>query len=326
MCKRYQECLIIIMTLLFFLPVICLSAYASSDSAMADSSKIIARVVELSGPEEIYLADQNPVTIGTVLGIGDTLKLNAESYIVLILQDGSIAKYEGPVVVSPTVSPSPQHGGILAKLSSAIRNIFFTGNKKEEEAMLGVRDPNNAQVLPLRVPRLLYPPSGTNLLVQPIRLTWQPVEGVILYAVSLYGSNKLLWQGETNTSSVDLPSADSPIRPGNDYLWVVEARIGNEFLRSEQAIFSVLDSEKASELSEHLLEIDALMANPKLRHILKAELYRDYGLMLNCYDEIRSVLRISPKDYTSLILQVQLLEEMEYYEDAIEVYKSLLNP
>jgi len=255
----------------------------------------------------------------------DTLKLAEGASLSLILNDGTIAEYKGPSEITSISATKNQEPSILGKIGAALRTIFLAKDMKKDEATLGVRDATTMQSMPLRVPQMLYPPSGIILMSPPTQFRWQPIEGVIFYTVSLYGRNKLVWDGRTNASFIDIPKADSILEPGQDYLWVVLAEIGDNNLSSKQSTFSVLNESEALQIGEYLDQIDAEVQEERVRHYLKAELYRDHGLTLECYDEISAILKDSPDEYSALIMQANLLEEMTYYKAANNIYKILLD-
>jgi hypothetical protein len=313
------------------LGVFCILSLVSSFSLKAagstepGSDSVIARVLEFNVPPEINRPDQKTVSIDMILTDRDTLTLAEEAYVTLVLRDGAISRFEGPARISLTSTQSHHEGSVLVKLTSAILDLFFTRSNAQEEAYLGVRNPMLAQVRPLRIPRALYPPPGCNLITSPRQLRWQPVEGILSYTVSLLDSHQLLWQGKSNSAAIELPLADSLVQSGMTYLWVVEAQVGDRTFLSEQAMFSVLDETTVTELNQNLLEIDRSIVDPKLLHLLRARLYRNLNLKLECYGEVQSLLKMFPADYTASIINAELLEEMGLFKEAVEAYRTIVH-
>ncbi len=296
---------------------------AASGELKPDS--VLARVLEFNVPPEINRQDQKTTSIDMILTDRDTITLAEQAYITLVLRDGTVSRFEGPARISLISAQRHREGSVVARLTSAILDLFFSGSEAQEEAYLGVRNPIMAQVRPLRIPRVLYPPPGSNLVTPPRQLTWQPVEGVLSYKVSLLDSHQLLWQGQSNGPAIDLPLADSLVQPGMTYLWVVEAQVGDRTLRSEQATFSVLDAATVAKLNRNLSEIDSSMVDPRLLHLLKAKLYRDLNLTLECYREVQFILNMFPADYTASIINAELLEKMGLLKEAIEAYRTIVH-
>jgi len=298
----------------------------ADDNVTGDSDdSVAARILESNGQVGIKGEHLNIAAAGMILEMGDTLNLAEGARVTLILKEGTIAEYDGPGEIIPHLVPTRQDSNIIAKLGTALRNIFLSSNDEKDEATLGVRDPGILQALPLRVPQMLYPPSNIKVMSSPRQLRWQPVEGVIYYAVSVYDKNKPVWEGRTNASYIDLPSPDSILKPGNDYLWVVRTELGDNHLQSRQAVFSVLDETSAAEIRDYIKQIDADVGDEKLRHYLKAELYRDHDLKMECFGEVAAILKSFPDERSALVMQARLLEEMGFLEEAIKAYKSLLN-
>ena len=309
----------------------CILSLASSfplkaaDSTEPGSDSVIARVLEFNIPPEINRQDQKTVSIDMILTDRDTLTLAEKAYVTLVLRDGTISRFEGPARISLISTQSHREGSVLAKLTSDILDLFFSRSDAQEEAYLGVRNPMMAQVQPLRIPRVLYPPPGCNLITPPRQLRWQPVEGILSYTVSLFDSHQLLWQGKSNSAAIELPQADSLVQPEMTYLWVVEAQVGDRAFRSEQAMFSVLDETTVAELNQNLSEIDQSIADLKLSHLLRARLYRNLDLKLECYGEVQSLLKMFPADYTASIINAELLEDMGLFKEAVEAYRTIVH-
>lgn len=297
----------------------------AAESRGKGSDSAVARVLEFNVAPEVNRPDRKAVSVDMILTDQDTLTLAEGTYITLVLRDGTVSRFEGPARISLTSPQSRREGSVLAKLSSAILDLFFSRSGGQEEAYLGVRNPTVNQVRPLRIPKVFYPPPGCNLVTPPRQLRWQPVEGILSYTVSLFDSRRLLWQGQANSAAIELPPADSLVCLGTTYLWVVEARVGDRAFRSEQAMFSVLDEATSAELRRDLVEIDKSVTDPKLSHLLKARLYRSLDLKLECYREIQSLLEAFPGDYTASVINAELLEEMGLFQEAVEAYRTIVH-
>jgi hypothetical protein len=72
------------------------------------------------------------------------------------------------------------------------------------------------------------------------RFEWQSPLAEGRYQVTVYQGAEVVWRASTNASAIDLPSP-SPLQPGVEYTWLVEAldRDGDVRLRSAPVPFTI---------------------------------------------------------------------------------------
>lgn len=297
------------------------SRVQAADSTSLDGDSAMARIIELNVPVEINRTEAKMVSPGMFLTESDTLTIPEEGRVTLLFRDGTIAPFVGPAIVALSPAQNEQQQGVPVKLGSALLSLFFSRERKAEDVIMGTREPKPADTSASRVVSLLYPPPGCHLIASPRQLRWQPIEAGCRYTVSLFDVNRLLWQKKTNNTAVELPPAGSPVQPGNVYWWQVEAEVGDAFVSSHQAAFYILDETEAVALGQRLAEIDSSVIDPKLSRLLKASLYCDLGLQMECYREIQSVLKAFPSDYTASLMRAALLEKTSLLDQAVEAYK-----
>lgn len=290
------------------------SRVQAADSTGFEGDSTIARIIELNVPVEISRTEPKVVSPGMFITEGDTLTIPEEGHVTLLFRDGTIARFDGPAIVTLSPAQSEQRQGVLAKLTSALLTLFFSRERQAEDVVGGAREPTTADTSATWVLSLLYPPPGCRLIASPRQLRWQPIEVGCLYTVSLFDINRLLWQKKTNDSAVELPAAGSPVQPGNVYWWEVEAEVGDAFVSSHQAAFYILDETRLAELHKHLAAIDSSVVDLRLCYLLKASLYRDLGLQMECYREIQSVLKAFPTDYTASLMETELRKEIDLFK------------
>lgn len=284
----------------------------------------IARVLECSAPVEINRSDERVASPGMYLTVRDTLTIPAGTQVTLLFQDGAIMEFKGPATVGMQSNSFKERGGFLAELAASLKELLFSEKDIYQDVQLGVRYPNLPAETSLRVPQLLLPIPGTNLLEPPVHLRWQPVEGVFLYSVSLFDRNELLWQRKTKNDFIEIPGTELDLEQGQDYVWIVEAIIGNSSLRSEPAVFSILDKGRLSEFASMISNVDNSSIDSDLAEILKLHVYSDFNLKNECYQQVELILKSRPREYTAQIMKAQLLEDMGLYDRAAEIYKTAL--
>lgn len=320
--KRFPHgpaCVIILMVSLC-----SFSRVQAADSTGFEGDSAVARIIELNVPVEINSTEPKVVSPGMFLTEGDTLTIPEEGRVTLLFRDGTIARFDGPAIVILSPAQSEQRQGVLVKLGSALLSLFFSREQQAEDVVMGAREPTTADTSASGALSLLYPPPDCHLIASPRQLKWQPIDGCSSYTVSLFDVNRLLWQRKTNKSVVELPEAGSPVQPGNVYWWEVEAEVGDTILSSQQAAFHILDETEAVALGQHLAEIDSSVIDPKLSRLLKASLYCDLGLKMEYYQQIQSLLKAFPGDYTTSLMEAELLEEMELLAQAVKAHESVV--
>ena len=314
-------CLIIVLTSLLCL----INSGPALASRRVDASSAVAKVLEFNGPVKINDIEEGVVSLDMFLTENDTLTIAKGRYIKLLFNNGTIKQFDGPATISIASIESEDRGNIVERLASAVMALFFSPQSREDEVFLVVRDPSVERSQPLRVPKLISPPPSCSLIKTPSKLKWQPIEGVFNYSVMLFDDSKLLWQGKANDNYIELPVDENLIKPGIDYLWVVNAEIGGQSLRSEQGKFSIIDHESRDELYDYLSKIEDDIDDQKLLRLLKARAYREYDLKLECYKEIEAILYDYPGDYSAYLTKAELLEEMGLLEEAVQTYKAIIN-
>ncbi|MBN1213787.1 MAG: hypothetical protein JXA92_14545 [candidate division Zixibacteria bacterium] len=316
----------VLVTLILFL---CGGIFSSSNLNAADSTSVerdsaIARVLEFNTIVTVNRSEQKTVTNEMLLFAGDTLSVPENGSVTLLFRDGRVKQITGPARTTVSAGMETFPDKLLTRLTSALLNLFFAGEKEQEDAYLFVRDPMNNYSAPVSVPPLVFPPDNCRLVDVPSQLRWQPVKGVYIYRVSIYDNHKLLWEGTTNQTTLDIPTGTFKFEPGNTYLWMVEARVGEVELCSQQADFYVLSDEERITLNQQLAEITGAPLDDKLKSVLRIQFYRDRNLKLACYREIQMMLNNYPDDYSTLIMKAELLREMGFFEEAVEVYRNIV--
>jgi hypothetical protein len=274
----------------------------------------VARIIELNVPVEISRTEPKVVSPGMFLTEGDTLTIPEEGHVTLLFRDGTIARFDGPAIVTLSPAQSEQREGVLAKLTSALLSLFFSREQQADDVVMGTREPTTADTSASRVLTLLYPPPDCHLIASPRQLRWQPIDGSSSYTVSLFDVNQLLWQKKTKDSAVELPAAGSPMQPGDVYWWEVEAEARDTILSSQQAAFYILNEARLAELHKHLADIDSSVVDLRLCYLLKANLYRDLGLKMEYYQQTQSILDAFPDDYTASLMETELRKEIDLFK------------
>jgi hypothetical protein len=281
------------------------------------SNSSCAKVLELEGTVESKMSGQETRSLrpGMSLTIGEELDVGSESWIVLMMADSSVRKFNGPASITMEENVPEVGGSILTRVGSAIVELLFAREDESSEVVMVTRlpdRPDDPAGKKSHLPLLVHPSPGSSVFQGSKRFEWRTVEGIPLYRVSVYGWDRLLWQATTSNSSVDCPQEHCNFKPGETYHWVVEGLIGNSSLRSKPAEFKVLSEEVSYQL-QHAL------SNPDLSIPAKARLC----LSLNLYEEaLRLPKGTELSRQETHLLRAEIKERMGLFEDALFEYRS----
>lgn len=117
----------------------------------------------------------------------------------------------------------------------------------------------------------------------PIIFEWDPYEETDKYIISI---EDLDWSYTTGKTRVEVDQKEVPLIYGNEYMWELKVMRGDEIIEEENGFFSLLSEEELTEIE--LIE-----------------------------NQIKDII---PEDH-KFILWGGILEEKEFYMDAIEKYK-----
>ncbi|UCD64167.1 MAG: hypothetical protein JSW34_01655, partial [Candidatus Zixiibacteriota bacterium] len=212
----------------------------------------------------------------------------------------------------------------LGKLIQAFVSLFFSDDKEKNDAHLVVRDPMLKRLAPIRVPRLLFPPSECRLRAGPVQLRWEPVDGVHLYTVSIFDNKGLIHQETSSDNYVEIKQQDSLLSPAEKYYWVVEAKVGSGSVSSPERTFRLLDDAETARVDSLIAQQRAAVADERVSRLLAAGIYWESGLKADCYGELEEILDRWPGNYSAGLMKAQLLEDMGFYREASSIYRALI--
>ena len=288
-----------------------------SASQACAANPTCARVLEAEGAAELKVSAGStiPLNPGVPVKIGEELLLKAESWVVLVMADSTVRRFDGPATITMTADLPEDEQGTLTRLSSAIIGLLFSTEKERSEAVMVTRMVERLQgEKGSHLPLLVYPAQGSCVMGSPGKFQWRKIEGVPLYRVSVYSWDRLMWQATTSDSYIECPPQQCEFTPGERYYWGVEALIGNTGLRSRSAEFKILPEDTRSEMQETL-------ADSRLSVASRVRLCLGLGLYPEALDLIDSHYKDRPFDRTGYLLRAEVKERMGLLEDACFDYK-----
>jgi len=307
---------------LSFLILLCGQQVFSALKSFA-LDEICATVLEIEGSAESKVSGEKTKSLrpGHSVKIGEELRIERESWVVLMMADSTIRRFNGPANITLKENFREAGGSVLTRLGSAIVELLFAREKESPEVIMATREPIKDELpetATSHVPLLVRPSSGSSLLKKPTRLEWVNVVGIPLYRVSVYSWECLLWQGTTSHSGVECPPEQCKFEPGEEYYWVVEGLIGSSTVRSEPAKFKILSENAAQELG-------ATLSAPDISVFSKARLCLSLNLYDTALELVNSHLRQTPSDAEAYRLRAEILGMMGLFRDAFfEYYRASL--
>lgn len=288
-----------------------------SASKACAANPTCARVLETEGAAELKVSAGTtiPVNPGVPVKAGEELHLKAGSWVVLVMADSTVRRFDGPATITMTADLPEDEQGTLTRLGSVIIGLLFSTEEERSEAVMVTR-----MVEPLEnekgshLPLLVYPAQGSSIVGSPARFEWRKIEGVPLYRVSVYSWDRLMWQGTTSDSYIECPLQQCQFVAGERYYWGVEALIGNAGLRSRSAEFKILAEDTRSELQRTL-------SDSRLSVASKVRLCLGLGLYPEALEAIHSHYGGRSLDRTGYLLRAEIKERMGLLDDACFDYK-----
>lgn len=310
-------------SLYFFLLVLFCGQFAFSLQGGFAGDLVGARVLEIEGVVQSKMFGEKTRLLapGDFIRIGEELNIGGESWIALVMADSTVRKFDGPATITIEEDLRKTGGGILARLGSAVVGVLFSQEQEKPEAVMTTRRVEGLEDKSY-LPLLVHPAPGSGVLEKPAEFKWRKVEGVPLYRVSVYSSDRILWQGTTSDSRIDCPSEHCDFAPGEQYYWVVEGLVGNSALRSKAAEFRVLTQDARSELYEALAQADSACPDPDLAIIVKVRLCLNLNLYHKALELFDSYWKEGSFDRRAYTLRAEIKEKMGLFEDALFDYRN----
>ncbi len=307
---------------LFFLIVFCGQlTFSLGESFSADLKG--ARVLEIEGVVQSKMFGEKTRLLapGDFIRIGEELKISGDSWVSLAMADSTVRKFDGPATITIEEDLRKTGGGILARLGSAVVGVLFSQEQEKPEAVMTTRRVEGVEDKSY-LPLLVHPAPGSGVLEEPAEFKWRKVEGVPLYRVSVYSSDRILWQGTTSDSHIHCPSEHCDFTPGEQYYWVVEGLVGNSALRSKAADFKVVPPAAKSEIYEALAQTDSTCPDPDLAIMVKIRLCLNLNLYHKALELFDSYWKERSFDRRAYTLRAEIKEKMGLFEDALFDYRN----
>ncbi|OLT62985.1 tetratricopeptide repeat protein [Moorena bouillonii] len=211
--------------------------------------------------------DYQPAFIGVSLAATDQLLLGSNTFAKVLCQNLTEWEPEGgrDYIVSEGCAPT-----------SKPKLLKYDQDKVIE------RSSNNPDI-----PYILRPRDSSVLNQQPL-LRWHEVEGASTYQVRVIGPG-VEWEQQTSATEI-VYSGNQSLQPGARYWLIVKTDQGQSYKQEGSSGFTILDQEKAQEVSAAAEEIKQKQWSKPAEALALAHLYRSYGLNTEAIDLLETAL------------------------------------
>jgi hypothetical protein len=312
--------LLLVVTLWAAGPTFLSAPLLATDGGESVAAKLIESVgqVEVRAPGKPS-EDVNP---GDFIHEGEELIISRGGSATLAMYDKTLREFSGPSTVMIS-RDKVEAGTVLANLTAAVAEMLFSSSRPASQAVMATRAVGDASDV-ASLPILTQPAPGENLISMPRQFKWRGIRGVPLYRITVYSASELMWQATCPEPEVRWPVKDCDFEAGQTYYWVIEALVGNTSLRSEAGEFTLMDKNRAEELSLALDEAAASVTEPTRRLVLQARLCLD----MHTYSKALEVLNVSIESAPSpeaFALRAQVNDALGLEDQAVSDYRRALD-
>lgn len=310
----------------FKISLIALGFLLFSDSNFAQKpDQCLGLITGLKG--DVYISKDgngefSKTRWGAQLYEGYRVKTSAMAEAIIAFSNGNIIKL-GPdsnITISDNNSSETRDQPGIEKVSSASfinLNYLSPGKEYEKEtgALAGLRSKGSSKNI-----ELIYP---YNSLIKENRpsFTWDPLKEYDTYIISLYDSKGLVWSRESKDTVLIFPEDETGLARGASYFWNVN---GEELIssdKSENAVFTILSSEKLKEETDTEELIKRTFGNNQDSsnlHFILGTYYFNQGLLQDALSEYQAISKIYSNSSYAHRLISSVFNQMGKKDKAIE--------
>lgn len=176
------------------------------------------------------------------------------------------------------------------------------------------------------IPYILRPRDSSVLNQQPL-LRWHQVEGASTYQVKVIGPG-VNWTQQTSATEI-VYSGKQSLQPGARYWLIVKTYQGQSSKQEGNSGFSILDQEKAQEVSAAAEEIKQKQLSKPAEALALAHLYRSNDLNAEAIDLLETALADQPESLRVYQLLGEIYQHVglnrlarKRYRQALELAKA----
>ncbi|MDM8528159.1 tetratricopeptide repeat protein [Anaerolineales bacterium HSG24] len=239
--------------------------------------------------------DYYPVSIGSVLHLGDQLKL-ADTAQAIVLCDNLKSWPIPPSTVSGLANGCELSDVPLLKTPQISRATYFES------------DANQPYIIT---------PRATQMLTNTPYLRWNPLSDTIRYTVTLIADDEEIWRDVFTQPEARYAGSD-PLTPDETYMVQVETDHG--LTSTTKYVFQQVDEKTAKQIEQQLT---SLAVSDEVKPLATAYIYRSHGLFAEAIEVLRPIATSNEYPLLHLLL-ADLYHQVGLFDLAADAYQTTL--
>jgi len=290
-------------------------------SVFAQSNRI-ALLTEVSGSVELARAGSNTFNVadwGSPLFEGDRIRTAAGAEAVVLFSNNNLTTVSAGNTF--TVSGSSQGSGRSVSgsiISSDADLTLHRAGQGEIEVLGGLRNSGASSALGLTYP------VNTRVMTSRPTFTWTAGDDFDMYTISLRSSTGVIWEAETDETTLDLPADVPALEAGQTYYWEVTGEAMLDEVSSGLMSFEVMDAASQTALDEGIASLEEMYVGEELGsayYYLLGTLYAQHGAIGEAIGAFEWIAEHHPASGSVHRILGNLYAEAGMKDDAIRALK-----
>lgn len=290
--------------------------------AQAQEEAPLAVLMSVRGPVNVVSTDGSTrlASFGMHLHPGDEVQTGEDASAEILFSSGNLVEI-GPQSQTSVGRQRPA-GQESSKSFQSVQNFLKLRESRGTSSISALRSGGPREELWLRHP------CQSRVSSRELVFSWKAKGAPPEVKFTLYGKDGAVFETTVkNSTEFHYPSKAPPLDPGITYSWTVET--ADPFvippLRSPAGFFEVLNEEENARVLTELSLIEGDEAASG-RHLYRASVYYQHGMLDDAVDEASSALEEDPKNNDLRGILARLLSEAGRSSEAISEYDRILAP
>jgi hypothetical protein len=312
------------------LAVVAIQPFHTPTPVVADTAAPLAVLMSCQGDVSVVKSDGHTVkgAFGMPLEAGDEVRTGKGAEADILFQNGnyisigasSNMKVRGSKAAREKAEPSKPMGDNGFEVA---QNFLKLKSSEGTSSIAGLRSGERGEELRAVSPRQTKVAGG-----HPV-FTWNSGDPSTELELTLYDEDGVHWKHTVKGESKVAYPADAPgLVEGTTYSWTLETTDPLKIppLRSKAAFFELIPVEERASLESSLdrIEKDGSLS-PVSRHIMRASVFFNHGLLSSAVAETESAVELAPEDVSLQSILARLYNEVGRTAEAAEIYNRILD-
>jgi len=299
--------------------------FFAASSVFAQSNRV-ALLTEVSGSVDVARAGSNTFNTadwGSPLFEGDRVRTAAGAEAVVLFSNNNLTTVSaGNTFTVSGTAPGSGRSVSGSIISSDADLTLHRAGQGEIEVLGGLRNSGANSVLGLTYP------VNTRVMTSRPTFAWTAGDDFEVYTLSLRSSAGVIWEGETEDTSLDLPSDVPALEAGQTYYWEVTGEAMLDEVSSGLMSFEIMDATSQTALDEGIASLEEMYAGEELGsayYYLLGTLYAQHGALGEAIGAFEWIAEHHPASGSVHRILGNLYAEAGMKDDAIRALKKAAN-